>query len=292
MSDGSITENTRAAYPLDFVPNRCVAGMAGIPKHVVMLTCDAFGVLPPISKLSPAQAAFWFLTGYTVRRCLALPRAAPASPSSSAPILPNSGAPGTPQAKVAGTEQGVTEPSATFSACFGLPFMPLNPTVYSTLLRDKLEKHNVSTWLLNTGWTGGPYGVGKRFSIKLTRTVLNAALDGQLDAVPFAHNDIFNVEVPLECAGVPSDLLNPRNTWADKAACTFNAGGVRREEAGAEQHLTACRASACVCMRARACVVDDLQANKLAAACCKAFVPFESHASQDVLDARPRPQLP
>ena len=184
LDDDSLTENTRAAYPLTHIDNFVPEGMAGHPKNIIMLTADAFGVLPPISKLTNEQAMYHFISGYT--------------------------------AKVAGTESGVTEPAATFSTCFGAPFMVLHPTVYSELLGEKIVKHSVKCWLVNTGWTGGPYGVGKRMSIKYTRAMLNASLSGKLDNVETYVDPIFNLIVPKTCEGVPSEILNPRNTWADK----------------------------------------------------------------------------
>ena len=186
LSDASLTENTRAAYPIKYIPNHKPDGKGGHPSDVVMLTADAFGVLPPISKLTPAQAQYWFLAGYT--------------------------------AKVAGTEIGVVEPTATFSSCFGEPFMPLNPTVYATMLGEKIKKHNVRVWLINTGWSGGPYGVGKRMSIKHTRSMLHAALDGDLDDVGYAADPFFGLQIPQSCPNVPADVLQPRQTWADPAA--------------------------------------------------------------------------
>jgi phosphoenolpyruvate carboxykinase (ATP) len=184
LDDDSLTENTRAAYPLTHIDNIVLEGCAGHPKNIIMLTADAFGVLPPISKLTNEQAMYHFISGYT--------------------------------AKVAGTETGVTEPKATFSTCFGAPFMVLHPTVYAELLGEKIIKHSVKCWLVNTGWTGGPYGVGKRMSIKYTRAMLNAALTGKLDNVETNVDPIFNLIVPKTCEGVPSELLDPRNTWADK----------------------------------------------------------------------------
>lgn len=184
LSDASLTENTRAAYPIKYIPNHKPDGKGGHPSDVVMLTADAFGVLPPISKLTPAQAQYWFLAGYT--------------------------------AKVAGTEQGVTEPVATFSACFGEPFMPLNPTVYAKMLGEKIEKHNVRVWLINTGWSGGPYGVGKRMSIQHTRSMLHAALDGDLDSVDYGEDPVFGLQIPKTCPNVPDEVLQPRETWSDK----------------------------------------------------------------------------
>ncbi len=186
LDDGSKTENTRASYPIDQIPNAVPEGRAGHPKNVVMLTCDAFGVMPPISRLTPEQASYHFLSGYT--------------------------------AKVAGTERGVTEPQATFSTCFGAPFMALPPTVYSELLAKRIREHGANCWLVNTGWSGGGYGVGSRIKIKYSRAMVNAALDGKLDGVEFEKDPVFGLEVPKECPGVPDDILNPRNTWEDKAA--------------------------------------------------------------------------
>jgi len=186
LFDGSLTENTRASYPLKHIPNIVPEGMAGHPKNIIMLTADAFGVLPPISKLTPEQAMYHFLSGYT--------------------------------AKVAGTEEGITEPQATFSACFGEPFMVLNPTVYAELLGNKMEKHGVNCWLINTGWTGGAYGEGERMKIKYTRAMLNAALDGKLEEVNTITHPIFNLEIPAEVEGVPTEVLNPKNTWKNAEA--------------------------------------------------------------------------
>jgi phosphoenolpyruvate carboxykinase (ATP) len=186
LEDGSMTENTRGAYPLSFIDNAVPSGQAGHPTNVVMLTADAFGVLPPIAKLSPAAAMYHFLSGYT--------------------------------AKVAGTERGVTEPKATFSTCFGAPFMVWEPNVYAKLLGERIAKHNVRVWLVNTGWTGGPHGVGTRMKIAHTRAMINAALSGALDTVAYTHDPIFNLDVPSSCPGVPADVLTPRNTWKDKAA--------------------------------------------------------------------------
>jgi phosphoenolpyruvate carboxykinase (ATP) len=186
LSDDSITENTRAAYPIHYIPNAKPDGMGGHASDIVMLTADAFGVLPPIAKLSKEQAMYWFLLGYT--------------------------------AKVAGTEMGVTEPTATFSACFGAPFMPLNPTVYAKMLGERIDEHGVRVWLLNTGWTGGPYGDGERMSLPHTRALLHAALDGALDDVTMRTDPHFGLEVPTTCAGVPDDILDPRATWKDKEA--------------------------------------------------------------------------
>ncbi|MDA0218775.1 MAG: phosphoenolpyruvate carboxykinase [Proteobacteria bacterium] len=187
LDDARHTENTRAAYPLDFIPNASATGHAGHPGNVVMLTADAFGVLPPISRLTPEQAMYHFLSGYT--------------------------------AKVAGTEKGLgNEPQATFSACYGAPFMPRHPTVYGRLLADKIAKHGADCWLVNTGWSGGAYGVGERMSIRHTRALLNAALDGTLAKASFRRDENFGVMVPESCPGVPSEALNPRETWSDKDA--------------------------------------------------------------------------
>jgi len=186
LDDDSLTENTRAAYPLRYIKNIEESGSGPHPKNIIMLTADAFGVLPPIAKLTYEQALYHFLSGYT--------------------------------AKVAGTEKGVTEPKATFSTCFGAPFMVHHPSVYANLLGEKIKKHDVKCWLLNTGWTGGPYGVGSRMKIAYTRRMLNAALNGELDNVDYFDDPYFGLKVPLFCPDVPSDILNPRNTWIDKNA--------------------------------------------------------------------------
>jgi len=186
LDDGSRTENTRASYPIEFIPNYEPSGLGGHPKNIVMLTCDAFGVLPPISKLTPAQAMYHFISGYT--------------------------------AKVAGTERGVKEPSATFSTCFGAPFMPRHPTVYARLLGEKIAKHGSTCWLVNTGWAGGPYGVGSRIKIQYTRAMVNAALDGALDNAEFHTHPVFGLAYPIEVPGVPGEVLNPRESWSDKTA--------------------------------------------------------------------------
>ena len=186
LDDETFTENTRAAYPLTHLNNIVEEGKAGHPKNIIMLTADAFGVLPPISKLTTEQAMYHFISGYT--------------------------------AKVAGTEKGVTEPKATFSTCFGAPFMALHPSVYAKLLGEKIAKHKVNCWLVNTGWTGGPYGVGNRMKIKYTRAMLTAALEGKLDNVEFNKDPFFNLMVPQTCTEVPADVLNPKNTWIDKNA--------------------------------------------------------------------------
>jgi len=180
------TENTRIAYPLDFIANASATGRGGQPKNIIMLTCDAFGVLPPIAKLDPAQAMYHFLSGYT--------------------------------AKVAGTEKGVTEPEATFSTCFGHPFLPLHPSVYGNMLRDLIAKHSVDCWLVNTGWTGGKEGVGRRMPIKVTRRLLTAALDGSLARAEFRTDPYFGLAVPSSVPGVEPHILEPVKTWKDKAA--------------------------------------------------------------------------
>ena len=184
LDDNGLAENTRGAYPIDFIPNSSAENMGPVPKNVVFLTADAFGVLPPIARLSPEQAMYHFLSGYT--------------------------------AKVAGTEIGVTEPEATFSTCFGAPFMPRFPWVYGNLLKQRIAKGGVRCWLVNTGWTGGKYGTGSRMPIKATRALLNAALDGSLNAVEFRTDPNFGVEVPVRVPGVDARILNPRETWADK----------------------------------------------------------------------------
>lgn len=186
LDDDTFTENTRAAYPITHIDNIMDEGTGGHPENIIMLTADAFGVLPPISKLTTEQAMYHFISGYT--------------------------------AKVAGTEKGVTEPKATFSTCFGAPFMVWHPTVYAKLLGEKIKKHKVKCWLVNTGWTGGPFGEGKRIQIKYTRAMLNAALEGKLDNVEYETDPNFGLKVPKSCEGVPSEVLNPRETWKDKDA--------------------------------------------------------------------------
>jgi len=186
LDSAKYTENTRAAYPIEFIDNAVPGGQGGHPSTIVMLTADAFGVLPPIARLSPEAAMYHFLSGYT--------------------------------AKVAGTEKGVTEPSATFSTCFGAPFLPMNPNVYSKMLGEKIAAHKARVWLVNTGWTGGPYGVGSRMKIAYTRAMIRAALSGALDAAGYERHPIFNVDVPTSCPDVPAGVLNPRGTWADGAA--------------------------------------------------------------------------
>jgi phosphoenolpyruvate carboxykinase (ATP) len=207
------TENTRAAYPIDYIPNIVAGSKGGHPRTIVMLTADAFGVLPPISKLSKEQAMYHFLSGYT--------------------------------AKVAGTERGVTEPTATFSTCFGAPFMVHHPTVYSKLLGKKIDEHEVTCWLVNTGWTGGPYGIGKRMSIGHTRAMVNAAIDGSLADVTLETEPFFSLRIPANVPGVPPEILNPRAMWSDPAAY-------------------------------------DAQARKLARLFAENFTKFEAHASDAV----------
>ena len=181
-----LTENTRSAYPIDFIPNIVKGSQGGHPRTIVMLTADAFGVLPPIARLTDEQAMYHFLSGYT--------------------------------AKVAGTERGVTEPTATFSTCFGAPFMVHHPTVYAQLLGERIAKHEVSCWLVNTGWNGGPYGVGKRMKIAHTRAMVNAAIAGRLHDVGFVKEPFFGLQVPKSVPDVPSEVLDPRASWADKSA--------------------------------------------------------------------------
>lgn len=184
--DGSITENTRATYPVEYIPNCITEGVAGHSRNVFFLAADAFGVLPPISKLTPEMAMYHYLSGYT--------------------------------AKLAGTESGIDEPQATFSAGFGAPFLPRHPTVYATLIGERLAKHKTNCWLVNTGWSGGPYGVGDRMAIGVTRGLLSAALEGTLEKQQFEPDPVFRVLVPKECPGVPTEVLWPKNTWKDKKA--------------------------------------------------------------------------
>jgi phosphoenolpyruvate carboxykinase (ATP) len=191
LDSEAITENTRAAYPIDFIENHIPAGRGGHPANIVFLSADAFGVLPPISKLTPEQAMYYFLSGYT--------------------------------AKLAGTERGVTEPQATFSTCFGSVFLAHHPTVYADMLGKLIAEHNAHVWLVNTGWSGGPYGVGARMKIAHTRAMINALLGGALATVPTTPDPVFGVHVPGTCPGVPAEVLNPRSTWADKAAYDMRA---------------------------------------------------------------------
>ena len=205
--DTSKTQNTRGSYPIEAIENRTLDSKGGHPQNVIFLTCDAFGVLPPISRLTSAQAAYHFISGYT--------------------------------AKVAGTEIGVTEPQATFSACFGEPFMPMHPGVYADLLSSKMAEHGSTAWLINTGWSGGSYGVGSRMKIKYTRAMLNAAMDGDLDNVEYVTDERFGFEIPKSCPGVPAEVLIPKQTWsdgadydatADKLAAMFNENFERYSE--------------------------------------------------------------
>lgn len=219
LDDDALTENTRAAYPIDYIPNAAPDGLGGHPTNIVMLTADVFGVLPPIARLTPEQAMYHFLSGYT--------------------------------AKVAGTERGVTEPQATFSTCFGAPFMVLPPTVYANLLGEKITKHYVNVWLVNTGWSGGPYGVGQRIKIGNTRAMIHAALNGTLSSIETRLDPIFGLAVPISCPDVPTEVLDPRTTWADSTAY-------------------------------------DAQAHKLAEMFHKNFKNFEGQVSEQIRDAGPR----
>lgn len=217
--DTSITENTRGSYPIEFITNARVPCVAGQPSDVIFLTCDAFGVLPPVSKLTPAQAMFHFISGYT--------------------------------AKVAGTEVGVTEPEATFSACFGAPFMVWHPTKYAELLASKIEKHQTNVWLVNTGWSGGAYGVGSRISLKYSRAIIDAINNGKLAEAASKTDPRFGFEIITACPEVPTDILDPRNAWQDQAAY-------------------------------------DAQANKLAEMFVKNFEQFDEQASDDIKMAAPK----
>jgi len=185
-TDISITENTRAAYPIEYIPNAKIPCVGGHPKNIILLTADAFGVLPPVSKLTPEQTMYHFISGYT--------------------------------AKVAGTEVGVTEPEATFSACFGAAFMVWHPSKYAELLAAKMAEYGTTAWLINTGWTGGPYGVGSRIKLRYTRAIIDAIHDGSLDNVEFVTDPIFGLAVPATCPSVPDEMLVPKNTWQDEAA--------------------------------------------------------------------------
>lgn len=217
--DISKTENTRAAYPINHIDNAVEPSIAGIPKNIFFLTCDAFGVLPPISKLDAGQAMYHFISGYT--------------------------------AKVAGTEVGITEPTTTFSACFGKAFLPLHPTRYADLLGDKLKKNKVNVWLVNTGWTGGSYGVGSRMKLNFTRAMITAAINGELEKVQFETMPVFGLSMPKNCPGVPAEILNPRNTWNDKNEY-------------------------------------DAKMNTLAASFVKNFAQYAEFASEEILNAAPK----
>jgi phosphoenolpyruvate carboxykinase (ATP) len=222
LDDASLAENSRGAYPIEFIPNSSAENMGPVPRNIVMLTADAFGVLPPIARLTPEQAMYHFLSGYT--------------------------------AKVAGTEIGVTEPQATFSTCFGAPFMPRHPSVYGNLLKERIAKGGVSCWLVNTGWTGGQYGTGSRMPIKVTRALLNAALDGSLNQVEFRKDPWFGFDVPVSVPGVDESILDPRRTWSDKEGY-------------------------------------DRTAAKLVRLFIDNFAKFEAHVDQNVRSAAPRPAL-
>lgn len=195
--DISVTENTRVSYPIDFISNAIQPSVGGIPKNIFFLTCDAYGILPPISKLTPGQAMYWFLSGYT--------------------------------AKVAGTEAGITEPKTTFSTCFGAPFLPLNPNTYAGMLAERMKKYGANVWLVNTGWTGGGYGVGNRMKLSYTRAMITEALKGDLEKVQFEVHPVFGVEYPVSCPGVPSEILNPRNTWSDKNSYDEKANSLAQQ---------------------------------------------------------------
>ncbi|WP_339865527.1 phosphoenolpyruvate carboxykinase (ATP) [uncultured Algoriphagus sp.] len=218
FADSSVTENTRTAYPIDFIPNAVNPSKGGIPKNIFFLTADAFGVIPPISKLNKSQAMYHFISGYT--------------------------------AKVAGTEMGITEPKLTFSACFGAAFLPLHPTKYATLFGEKIEKYETNVWLINTGWTGGPYAVGSRMKLAYTRAMISAALEGKLEQVHYKKHQVFGFDIPQECPNVPSHLLNPRLTWSDPIAY-------------------------------------DLQAKQLATAFKENFEKFKDYASADIMIGAP-----
>ena len=222
LDDDTLAENTRGAYPLSFIPNSSETGRGPIPKNIILLTCDAFGVLPPIAKLSGSQTMYHFLSGYT--------------------------------AKVAGTEKGVTEPEATFSACFGAPFMPRHPSEYGNLLKNLIHKYDVNCWLVNTGWSGGPVGVGNRMPIKATRALLSAALNGTLNSAEMRNDQFFGFEVPLSVEGVDQTILDPRNTWSNKDNY-------------------------------------DAQATKLVEMFTNNFSIYEEHVDQDVIQAAPRINL-
>lgn len=213
------TENTRVAYPIHYIDNAVIPSIAGMPKNIFFLTADAFGVLPPIAKLNAGQAMFHFISGYT--------------------------------AKVAGTEAGITEPQLTFSACFGKAFLPLHPTRYASLLGEKMQKHKVNVWLVNTGWSGGAYGVGRRMKLAYTRAMITAALQGDFDNIAFEADPVFGLQLPLSCPRVPADILSPRNTWAD-----------------AREY--------------------DQKANELAQAFVSNFKQFEAGASEEMLASLPK----
>ncbi|MEO6819889.1 MAG: phosphoenolpyruvate carboxykinase (ATP) [Ginsengibacter sp.] len=214
-----ITENTRVSYPLDYISNALHPSVGKQPKNIFLLTADAYGILPPISKLTPGQAMYQFISGYT--------------------------------AKVAGTEEGVTEPKPAFSACFGAPFIPLHPTKYADMFGEKMKKHHVNVWMINTGWSGGPYGVGQRMKLEYTRAMITAALEGKLENVEYEAHSVFGMMMPNECPGVPSEVLRPRNTWANK-----------------EEY--------------------DLKAKELAGMFVKNFEKFAANANEEILAAAPK----
>ena len=218
-SDTTITQNTRVSYPIHHIDNIMVPSIGGVPKNIFFLTADAFGVLPPISKLTSGQAMYHFISGYT--------------------------------AKVAGTEAGVTEPQTAFSACFGAPFLPLHPTKYAEMLGAKIAESDVKVWLINTGWSGGEYGTGSRIKLKYTRAMITAALEGKLDNVEYTTHDVFGLAMPNECENVPTEILSPKNTWADKAAY-------------------------------------DAKANSLATKFVANFKQFESAANEEIMAAAPK----
>lgn len=218
-SDTTITQNTRVSYPIHHIDNIMVPSIGGVPKNIFFLTADAFGVLPPLSKLTSGQAMYHFISGYT--------------------------------AKVAGTEAGINEPQTAFSACFGAPFLPLHPTKYAEMLGKKIAEENVNVWLINTGWSGGEYGVGSRIKLKYTRAMITAALTGKLDEVGYTTHDVFGLAMPNECENVPTEILHPKNTWEDKAAY-------------------------------------DTKANHLANEFVKNFKQFESAANEEIMAAAPK----
>jgi phosphoenolpyruvate carboxykinase (ATP) len=222
LDSEALTENTRACYPVSHIPNATRRGTGGHPRIILMLTADAFGVMPPIARLTPAQAMYHFLSGYT--------------------------------AKVAGTERGITEPQATFSTCFGAPFMALPPAVYANLLGEKIAQHRVQVWLVNTGWSGGPYGTGQRIKLAYTRAMVRAALNGTLERVAMREDPVFGVQVPQTCPGVPSAVLQPRSTWSDPR-------------------------------------MYDAQAHKLAGMFAANFAPFAHDVSEEVRLAGPRQSI-
>jgi phosphoenolpyruvate carboxykinase (ATP) len=217
--DISVTENTRVSYPIDFIENAVEPSVGGHPKNIFFLTCDAYGILPPISKLTPGQAMYWFLSGYT--------------------------------AKVAGTEAGITEPKTAFSTCFGEPFLPLDPNKYAGMLAERMKKHDAKVWLVNTGWTGGAYGAGTRMKLSYTRAMISEALKGDLNNVKFETHPVFGIAYPTSCPNVPTEILNPRNTWKDKN-------------------------------------LYDEKANELAKQFIKNFGKYSKTASKETLDAAPR----